>query len=50
MKKAENGIMLAKSANNDSLLEHYKAAYNKYKSMYDTFKKQLDKRVYVNKL
>lgn len=48
MKKAEDGIRLAKSAHNDKLAEQFEVSYNKYKSLYDTFKKQLDTRLYVN--
>jgi len=48
MKKAEDGIRLAKSAHNDKLAEQFEVSYNKYKSLYDTFKNQLDKRLYVN--
>lgn len=50
MKKAEDGIKLAKSAHNDKLAEQYEVSYRKYKELYDTFKKQLDKRVYSNKI
>ena len=48
MKKAERGIELAKAANNDKLVAHYEMMYKKYQAMYDMFKEQLDKRLYVN--
>ena len=48
MKKAQSGITLAESAHNDGLVDKYKASYAHYKAMYDTFKEQLDKRLYVN--
>ena len=48
MDKSAQGITLSKHADNSGLVDKYNTSYSRYKSMYDTFKEQLDKRLYVN--
>ena len=48
MKKCEQGIELAKIADNKKLLDKYTQSYNHYKQMYELFNVQLNKRLYTN--
>lgn len=48
MDKADSGIKLSESVGNDNLKMHYEASYSHYKDLYNSFKKQLDIRLYHN--
>lgn len=48
MERAERGIKLAESAGNMQLKAKYESSYAHYKTLYNTFKKQLDTRLYAN--
>ena len=48
MERAERGIKLAESAGNMQLKAKYESSYAHYKTLYNTFKKQLDTRLYAH--